>query len=93
MEFSASPMSDRQRTYRDTYRSRVTGWYNGWLHVFVIYTIGLTALYIYISSMNGITVLESCHSVGSIGNGSPSSHPLARRLAANFAIPGSSHRA
>ena len=58
MELSTSAMSDRQRGYRQTYRERITGWYNGWLHVFVIYTIGLTALYIYISNMQGITLLE-----------------------------------
>ena len=46
MELATTSMADRQRSYRETYRSRVTGWYNGWLHVFVIYTIGLTSLYI-----------------------------------------------
>lgn len=58
MELATTPMTDRQRDYRETYRSRVTGWYNGWLHVFVIYTIGLTSLYIYISNMKGISALE-----------------------------------
>jgi hypothetical protein len=58
MELATTAMSDRQRSYRDTYRSRVTGWYNGWLHVFVIYTIGIVSLFIYISNMKGITLLE-----------------------------------
>ena len=58
IELPDSSMSERQRGYRQTYRERITGWYNGWLHVFVIYTIGLTALYIYISNMSGITALE-----------------------------------
>ena len=59
LELTDSGMSERQRGYRATYRERVAGWYNGWLHVFIIYTIGLTALYIYISNMQSITLLES----------------------------------
>ena len=47
MELATSPMSERQRAYRATYRSRVAGWYNGWMHVLVIYSIGFTGLYIY----------------------------------------------
>lgn len=58
MELTASEMNDRQRTFRETYRSRVTGWYNGWLHVAVIYTIGFTSLYIYISNIKNVTALE-----------------------------------
>lgn len=57
-ELRQSDMSERQRGYRATYRERVAGWYNGWLHVVIIYTIGLTALYIYISNMQAITFLE-----------------------------------
>ena len=37
-------MTERQRNYRANYRYRIAGWYNGWLHVFVIYVIGFTAL-------------------------------------------------
>ena len=40
MELAATGMTDRQRKYRATYRERVVGWYNGWLHVVLIYTIG-----------------------------------------------------
>jgi hypothetical protein len=58
LELTDSGMSERQRGYRATYRERVAGWYNGWLHVFIIYTIGLTALYIYISNMQSISLLE-----------------------------------
>jgi len=58
MELANTDMTERQRTYRETYRSRVAGWYNGWMHVFVIYTIGFTALYIYISNLSAVTALE-----------------------------------
>jgi hypothetical protein len=54
MELATTPMSERQRTYRSNYRSRVAGWYNGWLHVAVIYAIGFTGLYIYISNLKAV---------------------------------------
>ena len=44
MELATTPMTERQRKYRENYRERVAGWYNGWLRILLIYTIGLTAL-------------------------------------------------
>ena len=58
MEITTSEMSDRQRGYRNTYRERIAGWYNGWLHIFIIYTMGFTALYIYVANMQGISAAE-----------------------------------
>ncbi len=58
MELAQTPMSQRQRDYRATYRARVAGWYNGWLHVAIIYTMGFTALFIYISNIKSPTLLE-----------------------------------
>ncbi len=40
-------MSERQASFRKEYRSRIVGWYNGYFHVLVIYTIGFAALYVY----------------------------------------------
>ena len=57
-ELAATNMSERQRTYRANYRQRVAGWYNGFLHIAIIYTIGLTALYIYISNIRNLTWAE-----------------------------------
>jgi len=54
MELSQTRMDDRQRNYRSEYRRRIAGWYNGWLHVAIIYTIGLTAMYIYISHIGSV---------------------------------------
>ena len=54
MELTASSMQQRQRQYRATYRERITGWYNGWLHVVVIYLTGATALYVYISNVHAV---------------------------------------
>src|SRR3984885_14786907 len=58
MELAASGMSDRQRAYRVNYRQRVAGWYNGFLHIAIIYIIGFTALYIYLSNLSHVTPLE-----------------------------------
>lgn len=58
MELTQTPMSDRQREYRAGYRERIAGWYNGWLHVAIIYTIGLTAMYIYISHIGQVAWWE-----------------------------------
>jgi len=51
VELTQSNMRDKQRDYRAEYRSRIAGWYNGWLHVAVIYGIGITALYVFISNI------------------------------------------
>jgi uncharacterized membrane protein len=48
------PMTERQRKYRENYRERVAGWYNGWLHILLIYTIGFTALYVYIANLHDV---------------------------------------
>ena len=47
-------MTDRQLGFRKEYRSRIAGWYNGYLHILVVYAIGLTALYIYTSHIDGV---------------------------------------
>ena len=58
MELTETRMSDRQRKYRETYRNRIVGWYNGWLHVAVIYIMGIAALTIYVQSMHDIQWYE-----------------------------------
>jgi hypothetical protein len=54
MELSSSLMTERQRNYRATYRHRIAGWYNGWLHALVIYVIGFTALYVYFANIENL---------------------------------------
>lgn len=58
MELAASPMSERQRQYRAGYRARVAGWYNGFLHIGLIYVIGFTAMYIYLANLSQVAPLE-----------------------------------
>ena len=47
-------MSEKQMNFRKDYRSRIAGWYNGYVHALVIYTIGLTALYLYSQHLSGV---------------------------------------
>ena len=54
MELSISPMNDRQRTYREVYRERIAAWYNGYLHVAIIYTIGFCAMFVYLSHLQNV---------------------------------------
>ena len=54
MELATTPMTERQRKYRENYRQRVAGWYNGWLHIALIYIIGFTALYVYIANIHDL---------------------------------------
>ena len=47
-------MAQKQREFRQTYRARVAGWYNGHVHVLVIYTIGLMAIYLYTRHIDNV---------------------------------------
>src|SRR3954468_1495737 len=58
MELSSSLMSERQRNYRANYRYRIAGWYNGWLHVVVIYVIGFIALSIYFGNVSNLSYVK-----------------------------------
>jgi len=57
-EFNQTPMADRQRTFRQNYRKAITGWYNGWAHVAIIYAIGICAFTVYVSNMQAIAWWE-----------------------------------
>ena len=58
MELLQTTMTDGQRRYLGTYRDAVAGWYNGPLHVAIIYAIGISALTIYVSNLRDISLLE-----------------------------------
>ena len=49
-------MAQKQLEFRQTYRARVAGWYNGHVHVLVIYTIGLMAIYLYTRHIDNVAV-------------------------------------
>ena len=58
MEIKNSLMDSRQRKFRIKYREEIDGWYNGFLHIAIIYSIGFLSLYIYISHIHAISWLE-----------------------------------
>ena len=51
-------VSEKQVDFRKEYRSRIAGWYNGYLHVVVIYAIGFTAMYIYTQNISNVVWWE-----------------------------------
>jgi hypothetical protein len=51
-------MAQKQLEFRQTYRARVAGWYNGHVHVLVIYTIGLMAIYLYTRHIDNVVWWE-----------------------------------
>lgn len=54
MELARTPMEPRQQAYRATYRERINGWYNGYLHVVVIYSIGALALWYFLAHLGAV---------------------------------------
>ena len=54
MELTNTPMSERQTTYRKIYRERINGWYNGYLHVAMIYAIGGLSMLYYAAHLDNI---------------------------------------
>ena len=58
-------MTDKQLNFRQDYRSRVAGWHNSYVHVFVIYAIGIPAMYIYIGHIENLLWWE-CFTIPAI---------------------------
>src|ERR1044071_148600 len=57
-EGSSAMISQRQIDFRNEYRSRIVGWYNGYFHIVLIYTMGAAVLYVYVSHIHNVTWLE-----------------------------------
>ncbi len=47
-------MNERQIAYRQEYRHRLSNCYNGYIRIVIIYTIGLTALWIYAQHLDNV---------------------------------------
>lgn len=54
MELQKSAMSDRQRAFRATYRHQIATWYNGWLHVAVIFVSGFAVIYVCAANLRDV---------------------------------------
>src|SRR5450759_3546502 len=51
-------ISHRQIAFRQEYRSRIIGWYDGYIHVVIIYAMGLAAFYVYVEHIHNVTTQE-----------------------------------
>ena len=51
-------ITERQKAFRREYRSRIVGWYDGYVHILIIYAIGAAAFYIYVQHISNVTWLE-----------------------------------
>jgi len=51
-------ISQRQIDFRQEYRSRIIGWYDGYLHIVIIYAMGAAAYYVYVAHIHNVTWLE-----------------------------------
>ena len=51
-------VTERQKAFRQEYRSRIMGWYDGYLHIVIIYAMGAAAFYIYLQHIQNVTPLE-----------------------------------
>ena len=51
-------ISQRQIDFRQEYRSRILGWYDGYFHIVIIYAMGAAAFYVYLQHIHNVTWLE-----------------------------------
>ena len=51
-------ITQRQIDFRQEYRSRIIGWYDGYFHIAIIYAMGAAAFYIYVTHIHNVTWLE-----------------------------------
>src|SRR5260221_7296566 len=51
-------ISERQKAFRQEYRSRIIGWYDGYIHILIIYAMGAAAFYVYVEHIQNVTPLE-----------------------------------
>ena len=58
MELKDISSNEKLVKFRALYREQIDGWYNGFLHVFIIYSIGALLMYFYIAHLNQITLWE-----------------------------------
>ena len=51
-------ITERQKAFRQEYRSRIVGWYDGYVHILIIYAMGAAAFYVYVAHIHNVTWLE-----------------------------------
>ena len=50
-------IAQRQVEFRQEYRSRIHGCYDGYFHVVIIYAMGAAAFYIYVAHIHNVSAL------------------------------------
>jgi len=51
-------INQRQIDFRQEYRSRIIGWYDGYFHIALIYAMGAAAFYVYVAHIHDVTWVE-----------------------------------
>ena len=51
-------MGEQQTLFRNQYRAKIDGWYNGYVHIAVVYAIGITAMWVYIQHIASVQWFE-----------------------------------
>ena len=51
-------MGEQQTLFRNEYRAKIDGWYNGYVHIAVVYAIGITAMWVYIQHIASVQWYE-----------------------------------
>src|SRR5258708_8484132 len=51
-------INQRQIDFRQEYRSRILGWYDGYFHIVIIYAMGAATFTIYVAHIHNVTALE-----------------------------------
>ena len=54
-------ITQRQIDFRNEYRSRIVGWYDGYFHIALIYAMGAAVFYIYVSHIHNVTLAGMAH--------------------------------
>ena len=47
-------INQRQIDFRQEYRSRIIGWYDGYFHIALIYAMGASAFYVYVAHIHHV---------------------------------------
>src|SRR5690349_24292452 len=58
LEETRAMIGPKQIEFRNEYRSRIIGWYDGYFHIVIIYAMGAAAFYIYVGHINNVTWAE-----------------------------------
>jgi Fatty acid hydroxylase superfamily len=56
--FGTGMSRERSAKFREAYRARIVGWYNGYFHAFLVFATGLSVLYVCMRHIENVSWLE-----------------------------------